>query len=57
MVRLDMRVWIAPVQSPPIQTWELRGKVAGEMRNFLGAGGNMMQGLLLVLMRMSQVVD
>ena len=52
-----MRVLIAPLQSPPIQTWELRGKVGGEMRSFLGAGGNMMQGLLWVLMRMSQVVD
>ena len=27
------------------------------MRSFLGGGGNMMQGLLLVWMRMSQVVD
>jgi hypothetical protein len=57
LVRLNMRVWVTPVQSSPIQTWELRGKVVGEMRNFLVAGGNMMQGPLLVLMRTSQVVD
>ena len=57
LIRPHMWVLVAPVQSLPTQAWELRCKVVGEMRNFRGAGGNMMQGLLLAVMPMSQVVD